>query len=266
MIAMARMHPAELPIGTVLDKSQQEIVAFYHLLAQTLDDDFCVFYNCLVDGVEPEHDKPLDFVILHNKYGFLGIEVHQGEVPASPVRPGANQSGSRLKQLPYSQIRMGVHSFVFGLKERGIRFYIPAPCCVVFPKHVREEFEVSQEGADYLPLFQSDFSNLQNKIISMMPVRGGHASNWSVPDAVEKISPLIAFNNGQSTTGKSGRNQRGKKRANDGWRDDANKPKIIYVVRAIDVFLVIINILVLAALVFFMPESFAQRVAEFLRH
>mgnify|MGYP001186430383 CR=1 FL=1 len=264
---MARMHPAELPISTVLDKSQQAVVTFYHALAQSLDDDFHVFYNCAVDGVEPEHDKSLDFAILHNKYGFLGIEVYQGEVPASNGRPGADQSNGKLKHLPYSQIRMVVHSFIFGLKERGIRFYIPAPCCVAFPNYVREEFEIGQDSADYLPLFQSDFSNLQNKIIAMMPVRGGHASNWSVKDAVDKIAPLIVFNSDSTTTGKSDRlGSCCKKRSVDIYGDDSGRPKIIYVVRAIDVFLVIINILVLAALVFFMPESFAQRVAEFLRH
>ncbi len=260
---MARMYPAELPISTVLDKAQQPIVAFYHALAQYLDDDFHVFYNCTVDGVELEHDDSVDFVILHNKYGFLGIEVFRGQVTADKSRAGGNQSGGKLKNLPYSQIRMVVHSFIFGLKERGIRFYIPAPCCVVFANHAREEFKLDQDNADYLPLFLSDFSDLQNKIISMMPVRGGHESNWSVSDAVERISPLIVFNNGRGTAGKANhKGRRGKSHSDS----DYGRPKIIYVVRAIDVFLVLINILVLAAIVFFMPESFAQRVAEFLRN
>lgn len=264
---MAKMHPAELPIGTVLDKSQTAMVAFYHLLAQNLDNDFHIFYNCAIEGVEPEHDKPLDFAILHNKYGFLGIEVSQSEVPFSTNRAVSDQSGMRLRPLPYSQVRMVVHSFVFGLKERGIRFYIPAPCCVAFPNYVKEEFEVNLESADYMPLFKSDLSDLQNKIIAMMPVRGGHTSNWSVPDAVERIAPLITFNNGHSTISKSGRQVQGsKKRGASSDHEDANQPKIIYVVRAIDVFLAILNILVLGAMFFFMPEGMAQRVAEFLRH
>lgn len=255
---MAKMHPATLPVGIVLDKSQSATVEFYHMLSQKLDDGFSVFFRSSIEGVDLEHDEMLDFVILHNKYGFLAIQVHEGEVPP------ASHDAKKLKQLPYSQIRMAVHAFIFGLKERGIRFYIPAPCCVVFPQHVRAEFEERLDHADYIPMFQSDFTDLQNKIIAMMPVRGGYASNWSVPDAVERIEPLLIAGNGASAGKRGALHGKRARRADPG--EDADKPRIIYVVRAIDVFLAIINILVLLLLVFFMPEGFAQKVAEFLKH
>ncbi len=260
---MARMHPAELPVGIVLDKSQAAFVEMYHMFAQKLDDDFSVFFRCDVDGIVPEHDKPLDFVILHNKYGFLAVEVHQGDLPMNPPRstpPGVTNvpDNKKVKHLPYSQIRMIVHSFIFGLKERGIRFYIPAPCCVVFTHNLPNEFE-SLTDADYVPLFYSDFPELQEKIIAMMPLRGGHTSNWSVPDAVQRIAPLLNFNHGKDS-------KRGARRNNKNQPVEKSETKIIYVVRAIDVFLAIVNIIVLGLLVYFMPDNFAHQVMELLRH
>ena len=158
-------------------------------------------------------------------------------------------------------------SFIFGLKERGIRFYIPAPCAVVFPNYVKAEFENSPDSADYFPIFQSDYNNIQNKIISLMPLRGGHSSNWSVPDAVERIAPLIIFNNGHSVTGRSGRQaQRGKGRSAERMADEANRPKIIYVVRAFEIILVVVNLLFFAAVLIFMPEGLWHKIMETLRH
>lgn len=257
---MARMYPATLPVGLVLDKSQSEAVEVYNILAQKLDGEFSVFFRPTIDGVELEHDELLDCVILHSRYGFLAIKVHQGDLP-----PSANHDDKKLKQLPYSLIRMAAHAFIFGLKERGIRFYIPAPCCVIFPHHVRAEFEARQDYADYIPIFQSDFDDLQDKIIAMMPVRSGYASNWSVPDAVERIEPLLNFNDVHSAGIRRGGQAR-RNRKGHAAMSDADKPRIIYVVRAIDIFLAIVNVVVLLLLVFFMPESFAQKVAEFLKH
>lgn len=251
---MAVMHPPELPIAVLADPARRVEADVFRLLAKRLDDSFHVFFRCGVEGQNPELVKVPDFIILHNRYGLLGLAIDGN---------GAPHAGGEPRALPHSPIRSAVRSLIFGLKEQGIRFYIPAPCCVIFPAGARAHYQQGGGDLDYTPLFPEDYDDLQNKIIGMMPISAGYQSTWRVPNAVEKIMPLLRVN--MPVNGKPKAVVVNAPEQMEGQflqtfsKDGETAPRIIYVVRAIDIVLAFATIIALIMLISFLPDQIIEK-------
>lgn len=265
---MAQMHPSELPIAVLADPARHVEADIFKLLAQKLDDSFHVFFRPTVTGTSPEQVKIADFVILHNRYGLLGVAIGDDTLP---------YAGPDLKPLPYSPIRSAIRALIFGLKEQGIRFYIPAPCAVIFPRSARNQYQPAPDNLEYKPLFPSDFDDLQQKITALMPITEGYQTTWRVPDAVEKIMPHLQVNasivekakapviiqaSSQSEPQLSGRDM---PMANMGayQAEQDMRPRIVYVIRAIDIVLAFGTIVALIMLISFVPDGVVRRLVDF---
>jgi len=254
---MAQMHPSELPVAVLADPARRAEVDAFKLLAQGLDASFHVFYRCSVAGMDLAVHKVADFIILHPQHGLLGVAIAEDTLP---------HSGTEQRLLPYSPIRSAVRSLIFGLKEQGIRFYIPAPCCVIFPYRNREDYAVAAKDMDYTPLFPSDYPDLQTKIMAMMPITAGYQSTWRVPDAVEKIAAFLQVNTPQMTRNKPEVVMPVLAPAvQPSAAVSQDRPRIVYVVRAIDIVLAFATIMALYMLVRFMPEGVADSILAALR-
>lgn len=265
---MAQMHPSELPIAVLADPARHIEANIFKLFAQKLDDSFHVFFRPTVSDVNPDQVKVADFIILHNKYGLLGVAIGDDTLP---------YAGTDLKPLPYSPIRSAIRSLIFGLKEQGIRFYIPAPCAVIFPRSERSQYQPPPENLEYKPLFPSDFDDLQQKITALMPITEGYQTTWRVPDAVEKIMPYLQVNASVTEKAKppviiqagSAREPhltgRDMPPANLGGLPGAEdmRPRIVYVVRAIDIVLAFATIVALIMLISFVPDGVVRRIVDF---
>ncbi len=272
---MAQMHPPELPIAVLADPARRAEVGVYQLFAQKLDDSFHVFFRPTVDGMDPDHLKVADFVLLHNKYGLLGVAVGDDSLP---------YAGTELKPLPYAPIRSAIRSLIFALKEQGIRFYIPAPCCVLFLNSKREQYQPPASDMEYTPLFQADFADLQNRIIGLMPISAGYQSTWRVPDAVEKIMPFLQTASPLTAKARMPATIDGHTHqiqvapaavvsataaampqgaaATNGTGPETRQP-VIYVVRAIDIVLAFATIVALIMLISFVPEGVVRRIVDY---
>lgn len=265
---MAQMHPAELPIAVLADPARRIEADIFKLLAERLDDGFHVFFRPSVSGQRTDSIKIADFVILHNKFGLLGLAIGDDTLP---------YAGTELKPLPYSPIRSAVRSLIFGLKEQGIRFYIPAPCAVLFPRSARGQYQPAPDNLEYKPLFAADFDDLQNKIIALMPITEGFETTWRVPDAVEKIMPHLQVTTPLvEKTGAPVVIQSAPQRLHPvPSRDAASlstsglppeqdmRPRIVYVVRAIDIVLAFATIVALIMLISFVPDGVIHRIIDF---
>lgn len=271
---MAQMHPAELPIAVLADPARRAEAGVYKLFAEGLDDSFHVFYRPAVDGMDQDHLKIADFVLLHNKHGLLGVAIGDDSLP---------YAGTDLKPLPYAPIRSAIRSLIFALKEQGIRFYIPAPCCVLFLNSKREQYQAPTSDMEYAPLFPSDFADLQNRIISLMPISAGYQSTWRVPDAVEKImpflqtaTPLTAKAQGPATidartsahiapaaimNAAAPALPQGTVAMHTPSQD--TRQPVIYVVKAIDIVLAFATIIALIMLISFVPEGVVRRIVDY---
>ncbi len=265
---MAQMHPSELPIAVLADPARHVEADIFKLLAQKLDDSFHVFFRPTVGGTNAEQTKIADFVILHNKYGLLGVAIGDDNLP---------YAGTDLKPLPYSSIRSAIRALIFGLKEQGIRFYIPAPCAVIFSRSARNQYQPVPDNLEYKPLFPSDYDELQQKITSLMPITEGYQTTWRVPDAVEKIMPFFQVNAPVIDKTKPpiviqaaqyqqpSLTVQGGAPTNFGGQtvDQDMRPRIVYVVRAIDIVLAFGTIVALIMLISFVPDGVVRRIVDF---
>lgn len=250
---MAQMHPPELPIAVMADAARRGEVAIFGLLAKRLDDDFHVFYRPMVVGMTPDQHKVPDFVILHDRHGLLGVAIADDGKETGDNRP-----------MPYAPIRSAVRSMIFGLKEQGIRFYIPAPCCVLFLYSQRAQYLAPEKDLEYKPLFADELGEgLQERITAMMPITAGYQSSWRVPDAVQRIAqflqvatplthkvepvpvPNIAVLSADISTPKT------------------EPQRIVYVVRAVDIVLAFATIMAFIMLVTFVPDGAIRRLLDF---
>ena len=265
---MAQMHPSELPIAVLADPARHIEADVFKLLAEKLDDSFHVFFRPVVGGVATEQMKVADFVILHNKYGLLGVAIGDDTLP---------YAGTELKPLPYSPIRSAIRALIFGLKEQGIRFYIPAPCAVIFPRSACNQYQAAPDNLEYRPLFPSDYDSLQDKITALMPITEGYQTTWRVPDAVEKIMPHFQVNasvadktkpptiiqaSGHHAPALSVRETMPATSLGT-TQDQDTRPRIVYVVRAIDIVLAFGTIVALIMLISFVPDGVVRRIVDF---
>nr|MBP7253411.1 hypothetical protein [Alphaproteobacteria bacterium] len=163
------------------------------------------------------------------------------------------------------------------LKEQGIRFYIPAPCAVIFPRSDRSQYQPAPDNLEYKPLFPSDFDELQQKITAMMPITEGYQTTWRVPDAVEKIMPHLQVNASiidkpkppiiiqASTQREAQHSSRDMPPANiGGIASEADlRPRIVYVIRAVDIVLAFGTIVALIMLISFVPDGVVRRIVDY---
>lgn len=250
---MAQMHPPELPIAVMADSARRGEVAVFGLLAKTLDDDFHVFYRPMVVGMTADQHKVPDFIILHSRHGLLGVAI---------ADDGKEVGENRL--MPYAPIRSAVRSMIFGLKEQGIRFYIPAPCCVLFLHSQRAQYLASEKDLEYTPLFADEIGEgLQDRITAMMPITAGYQSSWRVPDAVERIAQFLQV--ATPLTHKVEATPASKTTAapNEISSPKTEPQRIVYVVRAVDIVLAFATIMAFIMLVTFVPEGALRRLVDF---
>lgn len=259
---MAHMHPPELPIAVLADPARRHDAAIFKLLATALDAEFHVFYRCSVANSASEPQKIPDFVILHPRHGLLGIAIADDSLP---------HAGTEARPLPYSPIRSALRTLIFGLKEQGIRFYIPAPCCVLFPHSQRAHYAAATPDMEYQPLFADDFATLQERITAMMPIATGFSSTWRVPDAVERISRLLRVN-----TPLVERTATPPTAVPVGLPQTTSQPlatpatatesaRIVYVVRAIDILLAFATLMAFIMLISFLPDGALFRALDYMR-
>lgn len=259
---MAHMHPPELPIAVLADPARRNDAAIFKLLATALDAEFHVFYRCSVANSASEPQKIPDFVILHPRHGLLGVAIADDSLP---------HSGTEARPLPYSPIRSALRTLIFGLKEQGIRFYIPAPCCVLFPHSQRAHYAAATPEMEYQPLFADDFAALQERITAMMPIAAGFSSTWRVPDAVERISCLLRVNtpivekSPVQPTVATGTSHQAVAQPST-IKPIATEPaRIVYVVRAIDILLAFATIMAFIMLISFLPDGALFRALDYMR-
>lgn len=253
---MAQMHPPELPIAVLADAARRQDVAVFGLLAKALDDEFHVFYRPMVVGMTSDQHKVPDFVILHGRHGLLGLAVADDSKDAGGGRP-----------MPYAPIRSAVRSMIFGLKEQGIRFYIPAPCCVLFLHGQRADYQLPEKDLDYTPLFADELGEgLQERITALMPISAGYQSSWRVPDAVERIAQFlqVATPLAQKTEPVVQASKNVAVPA-DTAKQKTEPQRIVYVVRAVDIVLAFATIMAFIMLVTFVPEGAVRRFVDFSR-
>ena len=77
----ANMYPATLSKETLSDPSREAEVMVYNALKNELNDSFHIFYNCdWHDTTKRGRDEEgeADFVLAHEIYGYLVIEVKGG--------------------------------------------------------------------------------------------------------------------------------------------------------------------------------------------
>lgn len=251
---MAHMHPPELPIAVLADAARRQDVAAFGLLSKALDDHFHVFYRPVVVGqVEPS--KVPDFIILHARHGMLGVAV---------VDDGKDTGGGR--PLPYTPARSAVRSMIFALKEQGIRFYIPAPCCALFMHGQRADYLPAEKDMEYTPLFADEMGEgLQERIAGMMPISAGYQSSWRVPDAVERIAQLLQVAAPLALKAEPPVVPVATATPEFSQKQKTEPQRIVYVVRAVDIVLAFATIMAFIMLVTFVPEGAVRRFVDFSR-
>lgn len=252
---MAQMHPPELPIAVMADAARRGEVAVFSLLAKTLDDDFHVFHRPLVVGMTADQHKVPDFVILHGRHGLLGVALADDGKEVGDHRP-----------MPYAPIRSAVRSMIFGLKEQGIRFYIPAPCCVLFLHGQRAQYLAPEKDLEYTPLFADEIGEgLQDRITAMMPITAGYQSSWRVPDAVQRIAQFLQVATPLTHKVEASTLSNAAASATAIAPSKTEPQRIVYVVRAVDIVLAFATIMAFIMLVTFVPDGAVRRFVDFSR-
>ena len=252
---MAQMHPPELPIAVLADSARRQDIAAFGLLAKALDNNFHVFYRPMVTGMVAEQHKVPDFIILHARHGLLGVAVIDD----------SKESGSG-RVLPFASVRSAVRSLIFALKEQGIRFYIPAPCCAIFLHGQRADYLPVQNDMEYTPLFADELGEgLQDRITTLMPISAGYQSSWRVPDAVERITQFMQVATPLTQKNESVSAPKAAPASNDVAKQKTEPQRIVYVVRAVDIVLAFATIMAFIMLVTFVPEGAVRRFVDFSR-
>ena len=172
------MHPEILTKDILSDKKRKAERDVYFALKETLSNDFHVFYNC--SWSDPHRrsnrdDGEADFVIAHEKFGYIVLEV-KGGIISRDEKSRQWHSKDALNKIheiknPVKQACESKYVILNKLKEiLGDNLgFISAKHAVVFPGSGRPKSE-SALGAD-MPLdifmFLDDMPNLGTKILKI---------------------------------------------------------------------------------------------------
>jgi hypothetical protein len=146
---MAKMYPSKIPEHIRQNKIYRGEVQTYETLAR-LPDAFHVFYNPRVTAgpFAAADDRLIDFVVLHEQWGMLSIEVKAGKIRVGKKSASIEQSQYNSKTRkwkwasidPYAQLTRAFWKLVKLCEADGVRYRIPALFCVVFPSTSRQQF------------------------------------------------------------------------------------------------------------------------------
>lgn len=123
---MATMWPRELPVSIRQDRRRRAEVRVYDRLAAVLDDSFTVFYSSPwlgTDHLGSEKDGECDFLVAHERLGYLAIEVKGGGISFVPETgqwwsTDAQKFRHQIKD-PVNQARSAKYELLKKLKATG---------------------------------------------------------------------------------------------------------------------------------------------------
>jgi hypothetical protein len=168
------MDPARLPDRVLQNRKLKGEVDTYEALSK-LTDKFEIFYNrcASVGNVSKAYERPIDFIILHERLGLLGMEVKGGQIRIGQDG-GFEQYLYRSNEWktinPFDQIKMALRELIMVCKRDGADYWIPDDCCVIFPGTQRSQLTDSPQSlppgtlcADDLPLLAQIIPSLFSK-------------------------------------------------------------------------------------------------------
>jgi hypothetical protein len=185
---MAKMYPSQLPDRVLNDKSLRGEIKTYEALA-ALPDEFEVFYNRCVsaDQTASAHERPIDFIVLHEVLGFLAIEVKGGSIRIG--RDGGVEQyqftkGDWAPIDPYGQVKKSTIALIRNVKADGANYWITDNIGVIFPETHRHEIT---DTPQYLPngtLCADDLPILQTQI-KMLYATPKNGNAWQRSDFLD---------------------------------------------------------------------------------
>ena len=198
------MHPEILTEDILSDKKRKAEREVYFALKETLTDGFHVFYNC--SWLDPhrqsnKEDGEADFVIAHEKFGYIVLEVKGGVISRDEKSQQWYSKDARNKVYeikdPVKQARDSKHVILEKLKNvLGDNLgFIRTRHAVVFPGSGRPKSK-SDLGAD-MPLdifmFLDDMPNLGSKVLKTLLNDPSDATTRYAPLKKAGIEELIKF-------------------------------------------------------------------------
>lgn len=138
---MAIMHPPQLSEPILGNPRLRGEVKVFGALS-SLPDEYEVFYNRSVssDSSSRAYSRRIDFIVLHEKLGFLAIEVKGGKIRVGEdgeiqqFHP-SNDRWARIS--PYRQVELATMELIRNVKSDGANYYIVDNVCVIFPDSLR---------------------------------------------------------------------------------------------------------------------------------
>lgn len=173
------MYPASLSKETLSDSRREAEVMVYNALRDELNDSFHVFYNCdWHDTTKRGRDEEgeADFVLAHETFGFLVIEV-KGGIISRDEKTREWFSTTRKKgtvhpiKNPIQQAKKSKHYLINKLKEihKDSLGFLRCKHCAVFPHSGKPK--AKELGAD-MPLdifaFEDDMPTLGKRLIQIL--------------------------------------------------------------------------------------------------
>lgn len=140
---MAVMHPPQLSETVLGNPRLRGEIKVYNALS-ALPDEYEIFYNRSIPrgSASRAYARRIDFVVLHEKYGFLAIEVKGGKIRIG--EDGEFQqyhpSNDRWARIdPYKQVELSTMELIRNAKADGANYYIVDNTCVIFPDTRRRD-------------------------------------------------------------------------------------------------------------------------------
>lgn len=175
----ANMYPSVLSKEILSDPKREAEVMVYNALRDELNDSFHIFYNCdWHDTTKRGRDEEgeADFVLAHETYGYLVIEVKGGVVSRDENTRqwySTERKSGKIHKIknPVQQARTSRHYILNKLKEmhKDSLGFLRCKHCAVFPHSGRPK--ASELGAD-MPMeifaFEDDMPQLGKRLIQIL--------------------------------------------------------------------------------------------------
>ncbi len=130
-----------------------------------MPDAFEVFYNrCVRTGQGSRaYKRRIDFIVLHEKFGLLAIEVKGGKIRVG-LDGDFEQYHPNKKRwtsiAPYAQVEKAAIELITDCKADGVTYWIPADVCVIFPNTLRRDITDTPQTLPDGTLCADDLSSL----------------------------------------------------------------------------------------------------------
>ena len=136
---MAQMFPKTLPPSILDDPKRKGEIDTFDALSK-LSDEHIIFYDrCVRAGSSVSaYERPIDFIVLHEKAGMLAIEVKGGKVRVNDRGLIEHYYQKRWNPKdPMEQLKRAVHTLKDNAKADSANYFIPISLCVIFPNTPR---------------------------------------------------------------------------------------------------------------------------------